>query len=307
LLRIQVPNLECNCITFMKDGKSIISGWSDGKIRAFYPQSGKLMYVINDAHHHGVTSIATTSDCQRIVSGGAEGEVRVWKIGKQTQTLETSLKEHRGRVWSIQIRNGDDQAVSASADGSCIIWDLKNFSRVLACFESTLFKQVLFHPDGSQMLTTGSNRKITYWDTFDGTTIRTLDGSDDGEINAMDVTSDGQNFVSVGEDKLIKIWGYDDGLCNFIGIGHSGPVNKVVFSPDQRTIVSVGAEGAIFVWENPVANTEAVHQNDITLAKEVTQYNSPVTSPVKKATATSKGSASSKGSLSASGKKGKVY
>ena len=43
LLRIQVPNLECNCVTFMQDGKSIISGWSDGKIRAFYPQSGKLM------------------------------------------------------------------------------------------------------------------------------------------------------------------------------------------------------------------------------------------------------------------------
>ena len=43
LLRIQVPNLECNCVAFMRDGKSIISGWSDGKIRAFYPQSGKLM------------------------------------------------------------------------------------------------------------------------------------------------------------------------------------------------------------------------------------------------------------------------
>ena len=26
LLRIQVPNLECYCVTFMNDGKSIISG-----------------------------------------------------------------------------------------------------------------------------------------------------------------------------------------------------------------------------------------------------------------------------------------
>lgn len=65
LLRIQVPNLECNCIAFMYDGKSIISGWSDGKIRAFLPQSGKLLYIINDAHHHGVTAIASTSDCQK--------------------------------------------------------------------------------------------------------------------------------------------------------------------------------------------------------------------------------------------------
>jgi len=40
------------------------------------------MYVINDAHIHGVTSMTTTSDCSRIISGGMEGEVRVWKIGK---------------------------------------------------------------------------------------------------------------------------------------------------------------------------------------------------------------------------------
>jgi len=50
LLRIQVPNMECFCADFMRDGRSIISGWSDGKIRSFFPQSGKLNYVINDAH-----------------------------------------------------------------------------------------------------------------------------------------------------------------------------------------------------------------------------------------------------------------
>lgn len=65
--------MECNAIAFAYDGKSIISGWSDGKIRSFLPQSGKLLFVINDAHHHGVTAIAGTSDCQKIVSGGSEG------------------------------------------------------------------------------------------------------------------------------------------------------------------------------------------------------------------------------------------
>jgi hypothetical protein len=34
----------------MADGGSIVSGWSDGKIRAFAPQSGRLLYTINDAH-----------------------------------------------------------------------------------------------------------------------------------------------------------------------------------------------------------------------------------------------------------------
>lgn len=84
LLRIEVPGLECHCTSFMSDGKSIVSGWNDGKIRAFLPQSGKLFYAINDAHNHGVTALAPTNDCNYIVSGGMEGEVRIWRIGRQT-------------------------------------------------------------------------------------------------------------------------------------------------------------------------------------------------------------------------------
>ena len=58
-----------------QDGKAIISGWSDGKVRAFGPQSGKLLYAINDAHHKAVTALAVTPDPGRILTGGEEGEL----------------------------------------------------------------------------------------------------------------------------------------------------------------------------------------------------------------------------------------
>jgi len=69
-LRIHVPNLECYCFGFMRNGKSIFSGWHDCKIRTFLPQSGKLLYCINEAHINGVTSITATSDFRKIASGG---------------------------------------------------------------------------------------------------------------------------------------------------------------------------------------------------------------------------------------------
>mmetsp|Transcript_52386 Transcript_52386/g.60172 ORF Transcript_52386/g.60172 Transcript_52386/m.60172 type:complete len:666 (-) Transcript_52386:64-2061(-) len=269
LLRIQVPNLECNCVAFMNDGKSILGGWNDGKIRAFLPQSGKLMYVINDAHIHGVTAMTTTSDCQRIISGGMEGEVRVWKIGRQTQTMEASLKEHRGTVWSIQVRKNNDQAVSASADGSCIIWDLRTFTRLTCLFESTLFKQVLYHPEESQLITTGSDRKITYWTTYDGQAIRMIDGSEESEVNALAITKEGEHFASGGLDKLVKLWGYDEGLCYYVGVGHSGGITRIAIAPDQKTIVSVGEEGAIFIWKTPEEVIEARADKDLpTMTKD---------------------------------------
>jgi WD40 repeat protein len=251
LLRIQVPNMECYCLEFMQDGRSIVSGWSDGKIRAFLPQSGKLLYVINDAHKNGVTALAVSRDNGRIVSGGMEGEVRVWKIGKQSQTMDASLKEHRGRVWCIRINSSDGQAVSASADGSCIIWDLKTKTRSLCLFESTMFKNIVYHPDESQLLTTGSDRKVAYWDTFDGQAIRVLEASSEGEVCTLSISNSGSHYVSGGEERLLKLWNYDEGVCKYIGVGHSGTISSAKIAPDQTFIVSTGSEGAIFLWKMP--------------------------------------------------------
>lgn len=249
LLRISVPNLEAHCVIFSTDGKSIISGWSDGKIRAFGPQSGKLLYSINDAHQKAVTALVCSSDSARLVSGGGEGLVRIWRIGKQSQSLEASMKDHRGQVNCLRIKANNDECVSASSDGSCIIWDLRTFKRRTSLFANTCFKSVVYHPDESQLVTTGTDRKITYWDAYDGQAIRIIDASDKDEVDALAVDVEGEAIVSGGGDKLVRLFGYDEGHCYFIGMAHSGAVTQVGVTPDKTKIVTVGAEGGIFVWD----------------------------------------------------------
>jgi WD40 repeat protein len=40
-------------------------------------------------------------------------------------------------------------------------------------------------------------------------------------------------------------------VCYYEGEGHSGSITKVKISPDQKTIISVGNEGAILFWTTP--------------------------------------------------------
>jgi hypothetical protein len=47
------------------------------------------------------------------------------------------------------------------------------------------------------------------------------------------------------------VWDYDEGIAYYQGIGHSGDICKICIAPDQKTIVSVGTEGAIFMWHMP--------------------------------------------------------
>ena len=67
----------------------------------------------------------------------------------------------------------------------------------------------------------------------------------------MDIEKDGVVFASGGRDRLVKLWLYDEGELIAQGAGHSGAINKVRISPDKRIVVSVGAEGAIFIWQYP--------------------------------------------------------
>jgi WD40 repeat protein len=256
LLRIQVPNLECLCSLVSPTGSSVVSGWDDGKIRSFYPETGRMKFVIPDAHTDKVTALAIAdSDARspwRIVSGGSEGRVRVWSVSSSHQSLITSMKEHRGPVNCIRITKDNSQCISASSDGSCIVWDLERYVRLLAFFEPNVFESVLYHPDESQMLTCGSNHKITYWDATDGQAIRVIEGGD-GALTSLDVEPSGEFFVSGCEDKILKIWHYDEGLPVAIGKGHSGVIKAVKISPDQKTVVSVGSTGEIIFWEMPSA------------------------------------------------------
>ncbi|XP_046686976.1 LOW QUALITY PROTEIN: cilia- and flagella-associated protein 52-like, partial [Homalodisca vitripennis] len=204
LLRISVPNFTCSGVIFTHDGKAIITSWNDGTIRAFTPQSGRLIFTILSAHNKGVSAIAITTDNCKIISGGGEGQVRVWDVKPSMQTLQFVLKEHKGPVSSIDVSNTNKEAVTASTDGTCIIWNIESGSRLAILFSSTLFMCVRYHPSSCQVITCGTNRMIGYWEIFDGSLIREVEGSKSSALNTLDITANGKHFATGGSDQIIK-------------------------------------------------------------------------------------------------------
>ena len=88
---------------------------------------------------------------------------------------------------------------------------------------------------------------IGFWDAFDGSPIRFINGGED-DITSLDIHSSGNYFVSGGADKNVNIWNYNEGKQIGVGVGHSGTISKVCLSPDEKIIVSVGHEGGILCW-----------------------------------------------------------
>ena len=72
-------------------------------------------------------------------------------------------------------------------------------------FANTLFKCVVYNKDENQIITSGTDRKIAYWESDNAALIRELEGAKTEAVNAMDISVDGEYFVSGGDDKLLKV------------------------------------------------------------------------------------------------------
>lgn len=58
----------------------MLTGWRDGQIRSHDADTGQLLWSIDNAHARGVTSLVVSHNERFLVTGGLEGELRVWEL-----------------------------------------------------------------------------------------------------------------------------------------------------------------------------------------------------------------------------------
>lgn len=152
-------------------------------------------------------------------------------------------------VTCLALNAEDSLVISASEDGSCIVWDLHRLVRDNAVFANTNFHAVALIPDESQFVTCGSDHRLTYWDAADASAIRVVEAAEEA-LTCLDIDRSGATLVLGGADAVVRVFDYDTGVERARGMAHSGAVNRARISPDNRFIISAGEEGAICIWRN---------------------------------------------------------
>jgi WD40 repeat protein len=76
-----------------------------------------------EGHSLIVTSVAITSDNNKIVSGSGDNTIKVWDMN--TVGLLSALEGHTSRVTSIATTTENSKIVSGSYDNTIKIWDLR--------------------------------------------------------------------------------------------------------------------------------------------------------------------------------------
>ena len=131
---------------------------------------------------------------------------------------------------------------------------------------------IAFTADDQFLVSAGDDRLIRVWDINKGVTVRTLRGEIDqkgaGRIFAMALSADNQWLAAGGQTApwtgsnyedaaAIRLYNFPTGELVTRLKGHRKPVYALAFSPDNRYLLSGGADQSAIVWD--IQQQTAVH------------------------------------------------
>jgi len=95
------------------------------------------------------------------------------------------------------------------------------------------------------------------WDLATGARVMHLKGHSRYQVNDLCLSVDGSRLYSAGDDRTVRVWDLEQGVCEMVLDDHSDPVSAVCESPDGERIFSAGGtqrkagggDSAIRLWD----------------------------------------------------------
>jgi sterol desaturase/sphingolipid hydroxylase (fatty acid hydroxylase superfamily)/tricorn protease-like protein len=197
-------------------------------------------------HKGAVLSVALTADGRRIVSGGADGTVRIWDGA--TGEGSTPLAGHTGPVRGVAIRPDGERIVSASDDCTVKVWDARKALIERTCRSHVgAVGGVAICADGERIVSASAEATLTMWNAATGQEMLSFPG-DPGSVPSVAISADGSTLATTSW-KVLKILDAHGGKERLASGGHGDLIDSVAISADGRRIVTGGLDALVKVWD----------------------------------------------------------
>ncbi len=283
------------CAAFSPDGGRLVSGDEKGVVIVWeFPSRQKLRTL--KAHAAWVTSIAFSPDGKRFATSGDDHNIVVWDTARLEKVIE--LRGHQWAVVSIAFSSDGQRLASTSGGqpGRTIIWETNSWQKKQELPLAFTVGKLAFFANNRWLLSS-TMRQIWSLDTgreVSGFLVPDWSG-DEMALSAksnrlVSISKQGTiHFVDLNHRKVLGSRKTDyyigdplaispDGRLAASGSGdialwdvaaqrklarlkHTAQVNNLVFSPDEKWLVSTHEDGAVLLWD--VSNPDNVDTHDL--------------------------------------------
>lgn len=211
------------------------------------PSLGPQMVRELEGHKGAATAVSFLPDGGPVVSGGADGTVRVWNSCQLKSALHNRkgfvYRGHTDAVTAVDCSPDGTLVASASKDRKVRLWhpgvDGKaNAGGGVIKGHSGSVRSVNFSDDGAALLTASDDKTIKIWSLPEMRFMHALSGHTHWVRSAAFDPGHAMVVVSGGDDKTVRIWHMPRKNPVQTLFGHTGAVNAVAFHPDGFSIAS---------------------------------------------------------------------
>lgn len=159
---------------------------------------------------------------------------------------------HDDIVSDIEFVNGDARFVTASGDGTLRLWESAT-NETLQIFEGGYdagvgVRSVAIFPDGTRMLSGGTDGKIVEWDIATGEILSEFT-EHSADVYSIKILTDGISVISGDTDGNLYLWNIESRTIGQTFTGHDGGILDIAVNNEASLMVTGMNDGLVLVWD----------------------------------------------------------
>jgi WD40 repeat protein len=203
---------------------------------------------------------ASCSGKKRLIYGYTEDSIIIW--GADGRILNKFISSGMPLI-NLKMSDNDEFLGGVSPDSTLTVWDTKgNVQFIQKIRVNSLNGSQIFRFTKDNNILSLSNEHDAVLLDLKGNCIQTFDRHT-GNVNALDISTDGSFVATASADKTINIWHQNSGKGNFDFFNtitvHADTVLSVEFANNSRYVLSTSTDGRVkitsvknrLVWNFP--------------------------------------------------------